>query len=51
MWPILSFIAAARDAVEKEAVRKADIRYHGVVTEQTVLNEFGTLTEQFAPVA
>lgn len=41
--------AAARDAVKKEALRKAGIGYHEVVAEHTTPRELRTLVEKLVP--
>lgn len=42
--------AAARDAVKKEALRKAGIGYHEVVAGHTTLKDLRTLVEKLVPV-
>ena len=41
--------AAARDAVKKEALRKAGIGYHEVVAGQTTAGELRRLVEKLVP--
>ena len=41
--------AAARDAVKKEALRKAGIGYHEVVAGQTTPSELRALVEKLVP--
>ena len=43
--------AAARDAVKKEALRKAGIGYHEVVAGHTTPAELKRLVEKLVPVA
>jgi hypothetical protein len=43
--------AAARDAVKKEALRKAGIGYHEVVAGHTTPSELRRLVEKFVPGA
>jgi len=42
--------AAARDAVKKEALRKAGIGYHEVVAGHTTAGELRALVEKLVPV-
>ena len=48
-FAIDGFSAAARDAVKKEALRKAGIGYHEIVAGHTTPSELRALVEKLVP--